>query len=307
MNRKYLRLLLVSVLLLLALIGCGGEKATPTPIIIVVTAPPVQPGAVTVVVTPPPPQVEPTPEVVQPPPAEGGIEIRSATFAHGLTEDMQPVDPGADFLSDETVYLSVQIKGRPEEGLVTSRFYWHDSPIAEASVDLADANSGLLFSIGEDTYAGYNLTHEQPFPLSDQYRAEVFYNDQPLGTYSFRVVPPADAIPSQVTQATLALGADENYNPVDPTTTFAPDQSVYLVAAGDLGLDTWLQADWYVNGQLDEAGTRSLTLEENIPGAGFSFSFLPEGGWPAGEHYVILTMDDQEVGRYTFTVVASGG
>jgi hypothetical protein len=220
---------------------------------------------------------------------------------------MQPVDPGSDFSPDETVYLSVQIKGRPEEGLVIARFYWHDSSIAEASVDLADANSGLLFSIGEDTYAGYTLTHDEPFLVSDQYRAEVFYNDQPLGTYPFRVVPPAEAIPSQVTQVTLALGADENYNPVDPTTTFAPDQTVYLVGAGDLGLATWIQADWYVNDQLDEAGTRSITLDQNIPGAGFSFSFLPEGGWPEGEHFVILTMNDQEVGRYSFTVVSSGG
>jgi hypothetical protein len=274
MKQQYLKLLLVSVVLLLALLGCGGEKATPTPIIIVVTAPPAQPGAVTVVVTPPPPQA--------------GIELKAATFAHGLTDDMQPVDAGSDFAPEETVYLSLQIKGRPEEGMVTARFYWHDSSIAEAGVDLADVNSGLLFS-------------------SDQYRAEVFYNDQPLGTYPFRVVPPAEAIPSQVTQVTLALGADENYDPVDPTTTFAPDQAVYLVGAGDLGLATWIQADWYVNDQLDEAGTRSITLDQNIPGAGFSFSFLPEGGWPAGEHFVVLTMNDQEVGRYSFTIVSPGG
>jgi hypothetical protein len=90
----------------------------------------------------------------------------------------------------------------------------------------------------EDTYVGYTLTHEEPFPLSDRYRAEVFYDDQPLGEYAFRVVPPPEAIPSQVTGVALALGADENYDPIEPTTTFAFDQKVYLAGEGDLGLDT---------------------------------------------------------------------
>jgi hypothetical protein len=295
MKRHSVKLMLGLLLLLALLVGCGGEA--PTPIVIVVTSPPSQPTPTAAVVQP-----TPTAEVVQPPPPAAGIEIVEATFAHGLGDDMQPVNPGADFVGNETIYLSLKIKGRPKEGVVTARFYWRDTPIAEAGVDLADVNSGLLFSVGEDTFAGYTLTHQDPFPVSDKYRADVSSNDQPLGTYAFRVIPPPDAIPSQVKQVTLAKGADENYNPVEPTTTFATDETVYLVGRGDLGLDTWIQADWYVSGQLDEAGTRSITLQENASDVGFSFSFLPEGGWPSGEHLVVMTMNDQEVGRYSFTV-----
>lgn len=264
------RLLLLTLALTLSLAACGPE-ATPA---------------------------EET-EIPQP---EAGIQILEATFAHGLSEEMQPVDPGADFGSDETIYLSLRIKGRPKEGIVAARFYWHDTFITEASVDLADVSGGVIFSIGEDTYVGYTLTHEEPFPLGEGYRAEVSYNDQPLDTYSFRVVPPPEAIPSQITEVTLAKGADDNYNPLDATTTFAPGEAVYLVGRGDLGLATWLQADWYVGGQLDDAGTRSLTLEENVADTGFAFYYLPEGGWPAGEHFVILTMNGVEEGRYTFTI-----
>jgi len=296
MKRHTLKRMLGLLLLLALLAGCGGEAPTA---IVVVDTPVPPPAEITVVVTPPPPEATPTTE---PGPPTAGIEILEATFAHGLGDSMEPVNPGADFARDETVYLSLKIKGRPKEGTVLARFYFRDTFIAEANVDLADANSGLIFSIGEDTFAGYTLTHDDPFPVSDQYRAEVFYNDQPLGTYAFRVVPPPEAIPSQVKEVTLARGADDNYNPVDPTTTFAVDEEVYAVGRGDLGLDTWIQADWYVSGQLDEAGTRSITLEQNAPDVGFSFSFLPEGGWPAGEHWVILTMNDQEVGRYSFTV-----
>lgn len=291
MNGKHIGLLLALLLLLAVLASCGSD-ATPTPIVVVVT-PESQSEPVTVVVTPPPPE------------PQAGIQIREAVFAHGLGEQMQPLNPGDDFQPAETVYLSLRIAGRPEMGLVTARFYWRDTLIAEAGVDLADANSGLLFSIGEDTYAGYTLTHEQPFPLSDNYHAEVFYDDQSLGAYPFRVVSPPEAIPSQVKQVTLARGADEDYNPVEPTTAFAFDEMVYLVARGDLGTATWLQADWYVNGQLDETGTRSLTMEENAADVGLAFSFLPEGGWPPGEHFVILTMNDREVERYTFTIVSS--
>jgi hypothetical protein len=290
------------------LLACGGSDATPTPIIIVVTSAATQSEPVnTEPVNTEPANTEPVNTEAPPPQPDAGIEILGATLAHGLSEEMQPVDPGADFRPDETIYLSVEIKGRPKEGIVTARFYWHEDLIAEAGVDIADVNSGLLFSIGQNTYAGYNLNHEQPFPLSDQYRVEVFDDQALLGTYPFRVVPPAEAIPSQVREAVLALGADENYDPIDPTTTFGFDETVHLVARGDLGLSSWIQVDWYVDGQLDEAGTRSLTMDENAPETGFAFSFLPEGGWPAGEHYVILTMDDQEVGTYSFTIISSGG
>ena len=289
MKRMSLLVITVLMVLLVTVTGCGGGEK-PTPIVIVVTSAPS--GAE--------PTAEPTAEVVEPP-APSGIEVLEATFAHGLGEDMQPIDPGSEFTPGETVNLSLKVKGRPKEGVITARFFWYDTPITEASVDFADANSGLLFSFGEDTYVGYSLTPEQPFPLSDQYSAHVFFNDELVDAYAFRVVPPLDAIASTVTSVTLARGATENYDPIEPTTEFSAAEEVFLVGEGDLGIATWLQADLYTNGQPYEEGTRSLTLEENIPGAGFVFSFLPEGGWPEGEHFVVLTMNDQEVGRYTFT------
>ena len=309
-------LLLVLALLLPAAAGCGGEASPPVVTLVVTSAPPTayitvvvtsepSSGDVQVVDTAEPPSGQPAVVATEPPPPpEAGIEVLEATFAHGLSEQMEPVDPGDTFAPDETVYLSVKIKGRPEAGLVAAHFFFGDMPLAEATVDLADVNSGLLFSIGENTYAGYTLTHAEPFPLSDNYRAELFYNDEPLGSAAFRVVPPAEAIPSQITQAVLARGVDESYNPVEPATEFAYDEVVYLAGRGDLGLSTWLQAEWYVGGRLDDAGTRSLTAQENLQDVPFSFSYLPEGGWPPGEHYVVLIMDDREVGRYPFTIAA---
>jgi hypothetical protein len=293
MNRQYLKLLLVLLLLFLPALACGGEEEA---------APTLAPETAAPSPTSAPALETEAPEPAAPEPAVD-IEVLEATFAHGLTDEMEPIDPGSDFAPEETLYLSLKIKGRPKGGVITARFYWKEQFIAEAGVDLADANSGLIFSIGEDTYVGYTLTHENPLPVGEGYRVEVFYNDQPLDTYTFRVVGSMETIPSQIKEVVLARGADEGYNPIDPTTTFAPDETVYLVGGGDLGVGTQLQAAWYVSGQLNEAGTRTLNVEQNLPGAGFSFSFLPAGGWPAGEHSVVLIMDGAEVGRYSFTVV----
>jgi hypothetical protein len=308
MNR--IQLLLTTALALLALAGCGGG-----PVTVVVTSEPPS-GVVTVVVTPGPPEgvitmvvtSEPPSQPVAaaptetPPPPEAGIEMLEAVFARGLTEQMEPADPDTAFAPDEAVYLSVKIKGRPKAGVVLARFFLGDVLIVEGSVDLADVNSGVLFSIGENTYAGYSFTHTEPLPISDNYRADIFFDGAPLGSAAFQVVPPEGAIASRIAQALLAKGTDADYNPIEPATTFAFDQEVFLVGRGDLGLATWIEARWYVNGQLDDTGTRSLTLEENYQDVPFTFSFLPEGGWPQGEHWVVLTMNDREVGRYTFTV-----
>jgi hypothetical protein len=306
MQRKEVSVLAAAALLLLALACGGGGKPTPTPIIIVITSAPGQSAATEAIeaVEEPAQPLATAEESSQP---VAGVEVLDAVFAHGLTEEMAPVEPGSDFGSNETVYLSVELKGRPKEGQVTARFYWLDTFIADAAVDLADANSGVIFSVGENTYAGYTLSHDEAWPLGGGYRADLFFGDQALGSYPFRIAPPDGAIPSQIGDVVLALGADENYNPIEPTTSFAPGEPVYLVGRGDLGQETWIQADWYVAGQLDEAGTRSLTLEENASDAGFSFSYVPEAGWPAGEHYVVLTMDGQDIGRYPFTILSPEG
>ncbi len=120
------------------------------------------------------------------------FELKEVTFAHGLTDEMQAVDPGSEFRPDETIYLSVTMKGRPKEGIVRAKFYCGDTFITDAVVDLADANSDVLFSIGEDTYAGYTLTHPNPFPVSDDYRAELFYKDEKVGTYAFSIASPEE-------------------------------------------------------------------------------------------------------------------
>jgi hypothetical protein len=231
-----------------------------------------------------------------------GVQVREATFAHGLADDGGPVDPGTEFTPDETVYLSLIVKGRPKEGMVSAQFFLGEELVAEADIDLSEVNEGVIFSIGEDTYVNFWLSSDDALPISRAWRADVSYDDEFIDSYTFSVVPPPDAVPSVVREATLARGVDDDYNPIDPADTFRPDEKVYLVARGDIGQYTWLEVEWYVDGDLDASGTNSITAQENKTDAGFFFSYLPDGGWPEGEHYVVLTMDDEEVGRYDFTI-----
>ncbi len=279
-------------LLVLLLVACGGGTTATAP-----TSPPAPTAAPKATEAPKAtatPQPSPTPEIA--------VAIESVTFAKGLTDEKAAVDPTKEFKADETVYLVVTLKGRPKKGIVSAKFLLGKDTVADAKVDLSDANSGVLFSLGQSTNVGYTLTHAKPFPLSKNYHAEVYLDDAKLGDYPFSVVPPSDAIPSKVSSAVLAKGADDNYVPQDETTTFAPAETVYLVGKGDFGEQTWLQADWLVDGKVVDEGTRSLTLKENSKDTGFAFSFLPKGGWPTGKHQVRLTMNDEVVDTYAFTI-----
>jgi hypothetical protein len=231
-----------------------------------------------------------------------GPETVDAALAHGLTAEMQPIDPSVEFAPEEAVHISLRLPGHPREGVVKAFFQWRDEPLAESSVDLSDPNTGFIAVSGEDTYVGFVLEHDEPLPISDQYLVILLLDDTFLGASKMTVIPPSDALPSVVTSVELAPAVDADQNPVDPTATFMSDQRVFLVGRADLGVGTWLQAEWYVGEGRDDTGTRSLTIHENGRDAGFNFSFLPQGGWPPGEHAVVLIMNDKEVGRYSFQV-----
>lgn len=113
--------------------------------------------------------------------------LLAATFANELGESQEPVDPTDVFPPTGPMNISFEFEGRPKSGLVTATWYFGDEEIATVSVDLAEANSGVIASAGQNTYIGFTLTPDNPFPVSDDYRVDAFLNDEPLGSYSFAV------------------------------------------------------------------------------------------------------------------------
>lgn len=229
--------------------------------------------------------------------------VTNATFAKGLTENMQAQGPTTEFLPHEKINISVTFAGRPRKGVVKAQFFHREAPIADASTDFGQANKGLYFSIGGSTYVGFWLNHENPLPISNAYKVVVTVDGNPAGTYAFRVSPPPDAIPSKVHSAILAKGMTAERLPIEPSTTFGPTDIVHLLGRLDLGNLSWIEVNWYANNQIIASATKSLTAERNIPNEAFFFTARPDGGWPPGQHKAVLILNDNPVGEYPFTVV----
>jgi serine protease Do len=126
----------------------------------------------------------------------GPPELAEVTYAHGFDDEMAPIDPGNQFSPDETVYLSVKLKGNPREGVIAARFFYEDQEITDVSLDLAQLyeEEGLVFVVGGNTFVGFTLSHEQPFPVGGGYRADLTVDGAPVGSYSFEVVGPEEVV-----------------------------------------------------------------------------------------------------------------
>jgi len=116
------------------------------------------------------------------------ITVKSVTLAENLNENYQPVNPKTQFLSTDTIYVSVDVAGRPKVGTLNGKFYYGDQLISEASLDFASVNQGVIMSVGEDTFAGFNLAPSQPWPVDTGYRFELFVNGTKFGDYPYQVV-----------------------------------------------------------------------------------------------------------------------
>jgi len=171
-NRTWLNLLIIVTLVALLVGACGGKESPDTTASATPTAP--------------------------------HLEVLNVTFAHGLTEEMAPVDPGNEFQPDETVYLSVKLKGVQKTGRVKAVFLKGSEEFATVTVDLEKEMQGLIVAVGGNTYVGFTLKPKVPLPPGDDYKAKVYVNDDLIGVYTFKILGesaqrPAEAAPAQPT------------------------------------------------------------------------------------------------------------
>ena len=116
------------------------------------------------------------------------ITVKSVTLAQDLNENYQAINPKTQFLPTETIYVSVDVAGRPTMGSLNGRFYYGDQLISEATLDFSSVNQGIIVSIGEDTYAGFNLAPSEPWPVDNDYHFELFINGIKFGDYPYEVI-----------------------------------------------------------------------------------------------------------------------
>lgn len=214
-HKQIILMAIISMCILVAsgIIACGGQSAAaptnaPTTVAPTLAQPTVAPTIAKPTTVPTIAETTVAPTVAK----SEDAKLLNATFARKLAENQAPVEPTDEFAPTDTVNLSLEFDGRPKTGIVKTRFLLQDQLIAEAQVDFAEANSGVLFSVGEVTYAGFFLTPENPWPPSDKYHADVSLNDKSLGTYKFRMVGTTDSTPTSAPAATTTTPANEAFS-----------------------------------------------------------------------------------------------
>ena len=231
-------------------------------------------------------------------------EFPNAFCTHKLNADQSPSDHAEAFAQADTIYLSMEVKGRPKTGKAEAKFFYLEQLIDEAKVDLSSPSKQVGSSKSGNTFIGFELRPPSPLPVGVGCRAELTWNGKSIGAYPFRISPPEGAIPSSITSVKLAKGVDDSFIPQNETREFVSNEKVFLVGSGKFGIESRFWVDWYVSGKLDDAGTKSFTMTENKEKLPFSFSFLPAGGWPAGKHEVVIMLDGKEAVREKFTIKA---
>jgi hypothetical protein len=114
--------------------------------------------------------------------------VKSVTFAEKLNESYQAVNPKTQFKPTDVIYVSVDVSGRPKTGLLTGKFFFGDQLITDATVDFATVNSGVIVSLGEDTFVGFNLVGNQPWPVSKNYHFDLYLDGAKVGSYPYEVI-----------------------------------------------------------------------------------------------------------------------
>lgn len=116
------------------------------------------------------------------------VVIRNVTLARDLNENYQAINPGTQFYSTDTIFVSVNIAGHPNTGVLNGKFYLDTDLISEATLDLSTVRQGVIFTVGEDTYAGFSLVPSEAWPVSSGYRFELFVNGAKFNDYPYSVI-----------------------------------------------------------------------------------------------------------------------
>lgn len=118
-------------------------------------------------------------------PTPTSITIRSATYGTALDAQQHVARPVQEFAPTDPVCISLELEGRPRQGLVTLRWPL-GARIVDASIDLSGVNGATVFSFGESTYVGGTLSHTGPLPPGE-YTTIVLFNAREIARYPFRV------------------------------------------------------------------------------------------------------------------------
>lgn len=105
-------------------------------------------------------------------------------------------------------------------------------------------------------------------------------------------------------QAVLAAALDEQFGPVEPVSSFAPDDVFYLsVRSQYVRSHSIVTVRWYYGDRLIQSQDQTIGAVGEIYVLGFELA-RTDGSWPAGRYRAEVFLDGALVGTAPFTVRA---
>ncbi len=259
-------------------------------------------GRVTVTATPGDSQGKLTPT---PHPVATGV-FRDAIMCKSLTSNMSPEEKSDVFTPHDTFYCSVHVKGIKVGQVVTAKWYKGETFIKEYP---------FTINISKAVYIGFSLKPKTQWPAGDDYKVEIFVDDELAGEASFRVGEGGDnsssetemdpALKDCLKSATLCKNVDENYKPIDETEVFGKNDTFNcLVIVENTPADTKVKAKWYYG--------ETLLQEKEVPltdGGSKTLNLYcrKKTGWAPGDYSVELSLNNHPLEVKKFTVVEEEG
>lgn len=216
------------------------------------------------------------------PPAIGEVVV-----AKSLDADYKPVDPTTTYGSDDTFYISVEVNDLVEGSVVGVKYMFDDTLYKESTLTEDEGGSG---------YYGFQLSTEGGH-TPGTYTAEVYLDGELQKTVTFEVEASG---PPAIGDVVAAKSLDSDYKPVDPTSTYSPNDIFYIsVQVKNLVVGSVVEVQYKLEGE-DYSDT-SLTADQFGSGY-YGFNLSADGGHATGNYTAEVYLDGELQKSVEFTV-----
>ncbi len=217
----------------------------------------------------------------------GPPAIGEVVMAKNLDSDYKPVDPTTVYGSDDTLYVSVEVNDLIIGSVVDVKYKFGSELYKDSTLTADEEGSG---------YYGFKLSTEGGHTPGD-YTAEVYLDGKLIKTVEFKVEASG---PPSIGEVVAAKGLDADYKPVDPTSTFSPNDVFYIsIRVKNLVVGSVVTVKYKLEGE-DYSDT---TLAADKFGSGYyGFKLSADGGHATGNYTAEVYLDDKLVKTVEFTV-----
>lgn len=232
--------------------------------------------------------------------------IERVVLATELAENGEPTK-AVSVLSEEqqNIYLAVRARGVADGTSFKAVWFEDDQIIGQSDARIEEPSE-------EAQWIALPFRSIAQLNPAANHTVELVINDRRINVYAFRVGvgDPSDVI----AEATLALGTDEEGDPIRPGDTFdrfAP-QLVLAVRISNMVDPTgmvfnsfWLRDDLPIDQRPPDGGQPQLTSDPPDPNdRKMTFTHVPQAPLVPGEYSVTVLLNGSEIASYPFTIVS---